>query len=103
MDTVLNPQQHQQVLLDLFTRVTEEAAQLGLSPVGVDVRTYEVHVQIGCQDMAAVDRLADAFRLPPERDDPYENYDRTGPVDVAGHHVRLTVYTGRPKAAEVSE
>lgn len=96
-----NPEQHRQILTELFTQATATAARLGLSPVGVMVRTYEVTVQMSGQDTASVDQFADAYELP--ADDAHADldiYSRIGPVAFGGRPVELRVYTGRP-AAEV--
>lgn len=89
---------HHDILLDLFTQVTQDAVLLDLKPVGVFVRTYEVDVQFSGEDTAAVDRFADVYGLGhPDRPEGYGNYDRGGRVEIAGHSVHLLVYTGKPR------
>ena len=102
MTAPLTPAEHRDVLVDLFTQVTHDAAQLGLSPVGIQLRTYEVSVQMNIQDTAAVDALADAYGLPAD-DGTSRNYMRLGRMQIAGHDVTVDVYTGRPaQDAEVT-
>lgn len=95
MTISLLPSEHRDLLLDVFTRITEDACLLGLSPVGVHLRPYSVDVQFAGEDTAAVDQLADAYELPAEPGTS-SNYTRQARVEIADHEIELTIYTGRP-------
>ena len=102
-----DPLQHAVALANVFTQTAIDAAGCNTQPVAITVRNHyqtgadlRVVVQIGNQDTAAVDRLADHYGLPANTDTEHANYNREGFTTIAGDPVSLHVFSGRPEGGK---
>lgn len=92
--------EHIDVLRDVFAEIAQDCLLLDLAPCHLDVSRYsEATVHVGVQfmgtDTVSVDALAESWGLGPDNGKT-GNYTRAGRLDIDGHRVTASVYTGRP-------
>lgn len=94
------PEEHADLLTDLFTAVVTDCRRLALRPreitVGSALALLLARVYLPSADVAGVDALAGAYGLPVDDGRSDKLYLRCGSVVLDGHEVTVTVFTSRP-------